>query len=1159
MSNLQRRVRVGIVLISILVFLVFMVTAYAASFITQLNTPNGAPLNTNPYQFFVCSDTSFGEGPAIEYSVNGGPFTCNPCSFYTNSSTKCPGASVFQCTIPRQASATVQYQFFNLSTFGDCGSARSLFTGFKSFTTDAGGNTTPTVARVTDFKVVAGKGGALLEWRTGFEVDNLGFNLYRERDGQRTLINPSIIAGSALTAGVGTALTAGRSYVWRDSQGTASDLYYLESVDLSGETRMTGPVSPVAGTIPTKQQQAMLLADVGATSGQSAQSEGPTTLMSAPVSQVPDGSLQDQWAIAAQPAVKINVRKNDWYHVTQADLLAAGLNPSASASNLQLFVDGIEQPMLVKSGNGPLGAGDYIEFYGTALNKTETDTHVYWLVSGSTPGKRIKLVGNEMPDSVKGDVPPAVPLPSGLPVQHKLDKDDLSGSFFWPFMQILGLRTEGNAQPAQEQPQQGVEENGGAPAKLDQKNEEEAAAPIESQAQGDASETPPAQLEVPNHKDASKQMSVPGRVEAPAKSNVVEVPANSNALAQTEPAARHDEALSQPRKMRASRKAKARQARKRSTARRELSHYSPAAADGNAGEAQSFSYTVELKERTVYFSSLLNGETENFFGRVVASVPVTQALNVSKIDRTAPESVVLEVALQGVSTQPHQINVFFNDTQVGTINYFFRDHTVVTIPLSLSQLQEGGNNIKLATTTGGDVNIVDYIRLTYPHKYQADNNALRFSLKNNLTARVEGFTNPNIRLLDITNPLDVQQLRPTIEPSGAGYALVIGTQGRNTKGRRTLWAFPNGQVAQPSKLYANQPSDLNRTNQSADLVILSHRTLEQSIAPLADLRRSLGLLVNVVDVEDVYDEFSYGTHSPQAIKDFLSYTKTNWTKAPRFVLLAGDSSYDPKDYLQKGDFDLVPSKLVDTLFTETASDDWLADFDGDAVPDMGLGRLPARTTAELDKMVTKIVNYNVNAVSKSALFVADEQGTYPFSFEAENLSIASLLPNDISIHHVNRASNPNINVVRAQLFDSINQGPMIVNYAGHGTVDAWTGASFFTDPDATALTNGTANANHLPLFVMMTCLNGYYNDPALDSISESLMKAPNGGSVAVWSSSGLTVPTGQALANQSLYQSIYGNPSLTLGEAIQKAKAATPDNDVRLTWTLFGDPSMKLR
>jgi hypothetical protein len=1014
---------------------------------------------------------------------------------------------------------------------------------------------TPTVAKVTDFNVVLGKGGALLEWRTGFEVDNLGFNLYRERGGQRTLINPSVIAGSALTAGIGTPLTAGRSYVWRDAQGTADAFYYLESIDLNGATKLTGPVKPVAGSVPTKQQQAMLLADVGSNaSGQSAQTEGPATLMSGSVSITPDGALQDQWAIAALPAVKINVRKNDWYHVTQADLVAAGLNSSANAANLQLFVDGVEQPMLVKSVNGTFSAGDFIEFYGTGLNLTETDTHVYWLVAGSTQGKRVKLVGNEQPDAVNGSETPAQIIPTQPVALPRLSKDASEGSFLWTFMQILGRPTVENAQPAQVT-QPASEENREAAIQQDQKNAVEAEetadgtvnSTVDTKSQPDATATSPSQVEVPLSIETTKKNVASVRADTPAK---------------TAPTVRQDEQpQTQTRKMRASRKTKARHARKRLTARRELSHYSVAAAStgSSTGEAQSFAYTVEIKDRTVYFSSLLNGDAENFFGKVIASVPVTQTLNISNLDTTAPDSVVLELAVQGVSAQPHEIIVSFNDTQVGTINYFFRDHAVVTLPLDLSLLHEGSNSIKFTTTAGGDVNIIDYIRLTYPHKYQADNNALRFSLKNSQTARVEGFTSPNIRLVDITDPLDTQQLRPTIEPSGAGYALVIGTQGRNSKGRRTLMAFPNGQLTPPAKLVANQPSDLNRTSQSADFVIVSYRTLKQSLAPLADLRRNEGLAVNVVDVDDIYDEFSYGTHTPRAIKDFLAYTKAHWTKAPRFVLLAGDSSYDPKDYFQKGDFDLVPSKLVDTLFTETASDDWLVDFDNDAVPDMALGRLPARTSAELDRMVSHIVNYNLNAVSKSALFVADEQGTYPFSFEDENRSIAALLPNDISVTHVDRGSNPNINVTRAQFFNSVNQGPMIVNYAGHGTVDAWTGASFFTDPDALALNNGASNSNHLPLFVMMTCLNGYYNDPLLDSISESLMKAPNGGAVAVWASSGLTVPSGQALANQSLYQSIYSNPTTRLGEAIQKAKAATPDTDVRLTWTLFGDPTMKLR
>ncbi len=54
--------------------------------------------------------------------------------------------------------------------------------------------------------------------------------------------------------------------------------------------------------------------------------------------------------------------------------------------------------------------------------------------------------------------------------------------------------------------------------------------------------------------------------------------------------------------------------------------------------------------------------------------------------------------------------------------------------------------------------------------------------------------------------------------------------------------------------------------------------------------------MKVVDIEDVYDEFSYGAHSAQALKDFLTRAATNWTPPPRYVLLVGDASYDPRNY-----------------------------------------------------------------------------------------------------------------------------------------------------------------------------------------------------------------------------------------------------------------------
>src|SRR5204862_4080530 len=51
-----------------------------------------------------------------------------------------------------------------------------------------------------------------LAWRTGFEADNLGFNLYREVGGQRVPVNAEMLAGTALMVGAGTRLMSGHSY-----------------------------------------------------------------------------------------------------------------------------------------------------------------------------------------------------------------------------------------------------------------------------------------------------------------------------------------------------------------------------------------------------------------------------------------------------------------------------------------------------------------------------------------------------------------------------------------------------------------------------------------------------------------------------------------------------------------------------------------------------------------------------------------------------------------------------------------------------------------------------------------------------------------------------------------------------------------------------------
>ena len=91
----------------------------------------------------------------------------------------------------------------------------------------------------------------------------------------------------------------------------------------------------------------------------------------------------------------------------------------------------------------------------------------------------------------------------------------------------------------------------------------------------------------------------------------------------------------------------------------------------------------------------------------------------------------------------------------------------------------------------------------------------------------------------------------------------------------------------------------------------------------------------------------------------------------------------------------------------------------------------------------------------------------------------------------------------------------------------------------------------------MTCLNGYFQDPALESLAEGLMKAP-GGAVAVWASSGFTDPGSQEVMDVAVMRELFGG-ARTLGEAMRRAKASVEDPDVRRSWVLFGDPTTQLR
>jgi hypothetical protein len=270
------------------------------------------------------------------------------------------------------------------------------------------------------------------------------------------------------------------------------------------------------------------------------------------------------------------------------------------------------------------------------------------------------------------------------------------------------------------------------------------------------------------------------------------------------------------------------------------------------------------------------------------------------------------------------------------------------------------------------------------------------------------------------------------------------------------------------------------------------------------------------------------------------------------VLLAGDASFDPKNYLGFGDLDFIPTKLIDTEFSEAASDDWFADFNNDGLAEMAVGRLPIHSVEEATSLVAKLVNNKAAASPAAALLVSDANDG--FDFEGASAHLRLLVESQTRVTEIRRGQ-VDAATAKAALLEAIYRGQNVVNYVGHGSVNSWRG-NLLTSEEARNLTNGSQ-----PLFVMMTCLNGYFHDPARESLGESLINAARGGAIAVWASSGMTTPQEQAVMNQEFFKRLFsaGSKGLTIGEAAQQAKATIVNTDIRRSWILLGDPTLRLK
>ncbi len=571
------------------------------------------------------------------------------------------------------------------------------------------------------------------------------------------------------------------------------------------------------------------------------------------------------------------------------------------------------------------------------------------------------------------------------------------------------------------------------------------------------------------------------------------------------------------------------------------------AAPGTAAP-DSFIHTEALVARNIYLSAIRNGDASNFYGAAVSTTPVTVALTVRNPAPDAADSAVLSVALQGVTATAHAVDVALNGAVLGTCALDGQERATCAFPAAgLAGRPEHRHAEGARTAT--DYTATEGVWVSYPHLYAADDDTLAFTAPAGAHLEVTGFSAADVRIADVSDPAHPVALAVSVTGDAGGGAGTFRAAVDVPAGPspRTLYAFTGAHVLAPVAVQADAPSRWS-VSHDGELLILSHAAFLNALAPLVARRQAEGWTVQLADLQDVYDERGFGDKSPEAVRAFIQAARAGWRVPPRFVLLVGDATFDPRNFLGRGDFDFAPTRLIDTEAMETASDDWFVDADLDGVPEVGhralagahrgAGRGPGRDDAgQGGRRRTWLRTWRAEPCSSAIR-------TSPGSTSRERprrpqASVAGRMPVELF-----RRGDPG--ATSAALVGKLNAGPFVVNYVGHGSVEVWDG--LFDSTQAAALTNA-----HPSVYVIMNCLNGFFHDLYTTSMAEALLEAPGGGAVAVWASSTLADFAPQPAFDQEF---LMGIGRMSLGEAAVAAKRSITDLETRRTWLLFGDPTL---
>jgi len=376
----------------------------------------------------------------------------------------------------------------------------------------------------------------------------------------------------------------------------------------------------------------------------------------------------------------------------------------------------------------------------------------------------------------------------------------------------------------------------------------------------------------------------------------------------------------------------------------------------------------------------------------------------------------------------------------------------------------------------------------------------------------------------------------------------------------------------------------NLHNISLDInyVIISHPDFLIEAKRLLDIHEYYDNLNSVVVTpEQIYNEFSSGMQDVVAIRDFLKMLYKRQNSSLEYALLFGDGSYDNKNRIVNNT-NFIPtfqSKNSLSPVLSFVTDDFFAlldDDDGDLINDLvdiGIGRLPAKNSNEAKNLVDKVERYyseeSLGDWRNSVAFIADDGDSKDGNL---HMSDADKLANFLD------TNNQNMNIEKIYLDNylqestpggprsadaqqainrSMDNGTFLINYSGHGGPLGWARERILEIDQI----NDWTNKYKLPLFMTATCKFSCFDNPAKTSAGELVLLNPDGGAIALLSTTRLVYAFPNYKLNEN-FMNVFCEKNNgefpTLGQLFKKTKVLSGSNTNSRNFTLLGDPALRL-